>query len=77
MYRFGAGGDKTILKILCLFLKCDKNIVVRNTAYFDDLQKLSDRIIRQIRAMGIFSYKIVDVCDRRCGYKTVYFAFLA
>lgn len=64
MYRFGTNSNKTIFEILCLFLKCDKNIIVRNIAYFGNFQKFSDCFICQIRAMGIFSYKIVDVGNR-------------
>lgn len=34
MYGFSASSNKTIFKILCFFLKCNKNIIVCNTAYF-------------------------------------------
>lgn len=66
MYRFGTSSNKTILEILCPFLKCNKNIIVSNTTYFGNLQKFSDCLICHISAMGIFSYKIVDVGNRRC-----------
>ena len=61
MYRFGASSNKSILEIPCLFLKCNKNIIIRNTAYFDNLQKFSDCLICKISTMGIFSYKIEDI----------------
>ncbi len=36
---------------------------VTNTTYFGNLQKFSDCLICHISAMGIFSYKIVDVTN--------------
>ena len=73
MYRFSASGNKTIFKILCLFLKCNQNIIVSNSAYFDNLQKFSDCLICHINAMGIFSYKIVH--QRLHSYHTLFSYF--
>ena len=73
MYRFGTSSNKAILEILCPFLKCGKNVIVCNTAHLDNFQKLSYCFICKVSAMGVFSYKVVDVGDRRCRYKSFYF----
>ena len=65
MYRFGTSSNKTILKILCLFLECNENIIVRNAAHLDNFQKFSDCLICQFCAMSVFSHKIEDIGNRR------------
>ncbi len=59
MYRFSTSSNKTILKILCLFLKCNKNIIISDIAHLDNFQKFSNCL------MPALCYGCISSQDKR------------